>query len=856
MKKILIILSVFCHILAYGQSPNGISNSLTETNAHFIKKGNLTVFINPVSSKKDVSDIASRTKTTDSQQAGGLVTTFNVNMGKAGKYFFLANTLSTYINHNEFQKIKVFVNGVYQGILHNTKADWEVIGIENKQSILLEQGDNKIEFVTEPPFYPEIDAIQLSEDAEAMIKENAPYMAYKQRLAAHAPIAEPQPQPTEPWQVSPKQIAIYGNPNGTAYQNVPVVYTYNRKITLQSAERVVINTTPVSGDDFRDVDTYMYLYKTDDPQHYSYSNDNYQGLHSKIDVKLPAGEYYLVIRSKYNNFASQYVPRAGLVNVYYNDAILNESVAVSGYMIDVPSVAGTINYFTSKTESSPLLFILNGDKMMFNTTPYRYYPPADYTWLEGARIKLNIPKRNDNMKMLVTCVGAWWINYGHADVYGGFQDAPDKYMKEFPNLKSGDAILMAGDDSKYNSAAWAGGITDRNIYFPYFPKFGGLVWWTAEDYFGNNPKRYEGAVTYTKNGSGERAVIEYTQSNVAADRHLYSVTNNANNTLHGFAYESKIGEWGRITHEYKSLTGTEKYGDINCCYYEQLSTPTIRPENTDISGETYGVKPVYTLAESLKDGLSVVKDEKLTEEQKKVIKASLSRSVCGFARLYADWENKIIAAKKEKADTQDDLFNSSEWLAAIEYGKKNTKESLMYLAEILFCDQDTAVIDKEAVSILFCSIAAEKYNKLMQNIYDDWSNNSYTDDGAYICPSYEYFTKLYIKAIIQREWMTDGNAISKPEKNDGEIGNNPNLCSVSENIIGVNGTDLKLCLPCDATISLQIVNNSRVVDVVRKASYAAGEYNFHINPSDLLAGVNICVLKINDRAIRRKIIKR
>lgn len=860
MKKLLVLFTAFYHTVVFGQTGNDVTIIPGETkpseNTLVYKKENLMIFTNPSSSRIETGKNALRHQFNDQLQNNGLKTIFYVNVDKTGNYFFLANTLSTYNGLEGFQQIKVFVNEEYQGCLHSTKADWEVIGIENKQSILLLQGKNKIEFVTEPPFYPEIDAIQLSEDNKLMIRENAPYNAYKQSLALSlsAPV-QSSTQSENPWQVKPVKFDIYGNNNGTAYKNVPVVYTYNRKITLQSAERVVINTTPVSGDDFNDVDTYMYLYKIDDPQHYSYSNDNYQGLHSKIDVKLPAGDYYLVIRAKNNNYASMPIPRAGLVNVYYNNAILNEGVAISGYVIDVPSVSGTINYFTSKTNASPLLFVMNGDKMMFNTTQYTYYPPADYAWINGARIKLNVPSKNNNMKMLITCVGAWSIYYGCADIYGGFQDAPEKYMKKFPNLKSGDAILMAGDDAKYNSAAWAGGITDKNIYFPYsgIPHF----WLGPEDYFENNPKRYEGAITYIKNGRGKRAVIEYAKDETATfNSRLYSVTNYANNTLHGFAYESKIGDWGRITHEYNSLTGTEEFGEIYSFFNEDIeNTPTANPQNANLLSETRAYQPVYTLAESIRDGLSVVKNEKLTQEQTDFIQRALVRNINGFVTVYDSWVNKIASARKEKLDVQDDLFNSSEWYDLIEYGKRNIRESLVFLTKILFDESETRVIDKEAVSILFCNIASEEYKSILQGVYESWKNNSYTENGAYICPSYEYFTKLCIKKIIQQEWITN-TSVKEIAENDDEIGNNPQLCSVSDNIIGVGGTTLKLNLPCDAIVSLQIVNNNNIVEKVKKAHFEAGEYCFHINSSDLLKGVNVCVLKINEKTIRRKIIKR
>lgn len=50
----------------------------------------------------------------------------------------------------------------------------------------------------------------------------------------------------------------------------------------------------------------------------------------------------------------------------------------------------------------------------------------------------------------------------------------------------------------------------------------------------------------------------------------FAVMNKANNQLHGFDCESKIGTWGRITHTEKSLYGSE-YGKTYYSYYEVQS---------------------------------------------------------------------------------------------------------------------------------------------------------------------------------------------------------------------------------------------------------------------------------------------
>ena len=61
------------------------------------------------------------------------------------------------------------------------------------------------------------------------------------------------------WEVTPENIEIKDNNKVTAWKNVPVTYTYHRKISVQTTERIILHTTPVEGEDYNDVDTYMYF---------------------------------------------------------------------------------------------------------------------------------------------------------------------------------------------------------------------------------------------------------------------------------------------------------------------------------------------------------------------------------------------------------------------------------------------------------------------------------------------------------------------------------------------------------------------------------------------------------------------
>lgn len=814
---------------SYGQNKETFSVHSSACPKQMI--GNLTVFVNPVSSRGIVPySVKSRSRSNEYSVAV-LKTTFKVEVEQSGDYYLLANTLSTYVQKDKFQEISVYVNGMYQGKLNNTEADWEIIGIKGKEKVSLNKGNNEIVFSSSAPFYPEIDAVQLTLDKSSLITTNAPYNAYK-ALAAKDAVTE---KTKESWEVTPIEGKIVGNTNATVWQNVPTVYTYHRKISVTSKEKMEIHTTPVESEDYYDVDTYMYLYKIDDPYHYSWTNDDFIGYHSKIEATLPAGEYYLVIRAKQSDYASKYMPRQGLVNVYCNGTLLNENVPISGYLIDAPvKTTGILNFFTNKTSASSQLFLIDDDRMFYNSEPYTYYPPADYGWQNGSRKKITFRRGVPNWKVLVTTTSAWWICFGKCDVYAGLKDAPSKYMDKFSNLKSGDAILMADDDSKYNSAAWAGGITDRKIWIGNSSKGSPYVWNSWDDYFGNKPARYQNAPTYTRNGGGARSVIVYSKDSTMTGITHFAVMNKANNQLHGFDCESKIGTWGRITHTEKSLYGSE-YGKTYYSYYE-VQSPLDFKHNTL---SKLALPTVCTMEQSIKEGLSIDKKVELSASEKEELDG-FGRLVLDkdFEKMYSDWVADYALADNFGEDNA--IFSGQEFQKLVQQGRKHWKKNMSFLCDKIFVNTNEYEDEQDLASVLLCEMVAPYYAAKMDSIKDDWFKNQYTEDGKYICPTIEYFTKRYVKSILEEEY-------TKANVAQGFDGNS----------IVLEGRNLKVNLAKDAVVSLQFQNvttNSSLM-LLNSQLMKKGKYVYEIDVLPLASGVNVCTLVVNGKASSVKLIK-
>ncbi len=809
------------------------------------------------------SSSLTHTRGTNAEISGSLklMKDFTVILEKAGDYYLLANTLSTYVSSGGFQEIKVFVNGKYQGVLNSTKGDWEVIGIKDKKTVTMVAGKNLITFEADVPFYPEVDCIQLSEFEYDLIKQDHIYNRYVKALAnKKTPGIGTRSAFDESynWTVIPQNVGG-NNPNKyyyTAWAKVPVVYTYHRKLTLKK-ERNIFHTTPVAGDDFYDIDTYMHLYKIDDPNNYSWSNDNYTGNHSRIDVTPPAGDYYLVIRSKINSYAYQTIPRAGLVNVYWNGTIANESVPVSGYILDAPvKYKETLNYFTGKSTGNPRIFLLDGNKMLFNSEEYTYYPPADFYWFDDARKKILHKATNNNWKMLITSIGAWSVYYGNCDVYGGLRDAPTKYMTKFPNLKSGDAVLTADDNSSYNAAAWAGGIINQNV------TIGRLSAWSSWDnYFGNNPKRYEGAETFSRSTYGQLAVVLYSNNNDISGASHFATTNSANMDLHGFAYESKIGTWGRITHTNSSLNGTE-YGSPYAYYYKPNPNEYYTLSNVNRNNFSQENEAVYTLEQSINDGLTIIENVDLDTEQQKAVNeyksaSMLSKSNSKLSLLYESWKQAIQSDKYVLTNDLSNYYVNLEGKKLIECGKLNLKESVLFFANIIF-NEFSKDLSTSIAPLVFAEIAADKYGNLLGKIKEEWANAPYTADGAYIYPSYENFCKKCIKEIINQDIMNKVSPQVRNLQGEAELLNTDALFNILENPVPEDGTYVIIKLPYEAKISLNTVGSfaGRQHNIIVNKTYPAGEYTFKIVYSSLSNGINVCTLNIDGQVFSRKLLKK
>jgi hypothetical protein len=688
------------------------------------------------------------------------------------------------------QKIEVWVNNEYVDDLDITSNEWQFVSLKNSGKIHLFAGKNTITFAANAPYYPEIDAIQVEDEASALLKEDPMYKDFiKQisapknlgnekldqdkvdnllcKLAEEKAITRSAYETGHNWQVTPRTLE---NPDGN-YQHkicVPITYTYHRKLSLTKGTYTFM-TGPIDGDDFYSVDPVMYLYKIDDPHNYSYYNDDAsgRGRHSQITATLPAGDYYLVIRAYSSSYASTTTGRQGLINVYQNGSILNSQTPVAGYVVDVDSPnTGIINYFTAYSSGIPAFYLeeKSSRKVKFFGETYFYVPPMEQMWFDDARLRLTKPSANDRYRMLVTCVGAFGAYYGNCDVYGSCQQVLDSdgFSKDFPNLKSNDAIYSSANGTYvYNCASWAGGLTygwtwngiTANKYSSSLvgPNYGSPYIWDSWDaYFGNTPQRYAGAIAYTRDGahSGNGVIAVWSTSDKISDVTHFSCRATANNQPHGYAWESKPGGARRIFHPRDALSGS-LYGSI-IAYYRDAS---VSDDPTTMATRGLSTANKLTFEESIKRGLTVIKEVTLTPEQENKISQITTRSSSSFAdtkisALYNAWEKAISTPEHQLLSNPSSLIEIPEGKDFMDYCSKNKKEAFLFFAKLYFVNKEKTVA-KEISYNMFCTLFTE-YADIIEKVKQEWKEKQYDEKGAYIAPLPETFLKEYVKKLIDK----------------------------------------------------------------------------------------------------------
>ncbi len=568
---------------------------------------------------------------------------------------------------------------------------------------------------------------------------------------------------------SPYLVIDYKTPYNYKYaENVPISYTYNTTLNLNEGEKYIFQTEKAT--DYPNCDTELYLFKTDiteelNYRNYTWFNDDMSNVtpinrYSKIEVTIPVSGSYKLMAKCYDPIGKDGLCTKGYCNIYkinyktQEKVLLKENAQLGGYRMALPSgmkfSTSKYNSFTTNINNcDPVMYILGENETQRKVIGYNddYKSKGDYNWGKDARVKQNYIL--DKPRYIF--VSSFSLTSGKCDIYGMCEGMYSSY--NFPNLNEDDGIKSAPGSLAYNCISYSGGITIdwvdpiTNVLSPWYNINSEQAF---DNFYGNNPPRYSGAMTYTETTNEDEAVINL-YKNGDSWTHA-SVRKPANEQLHGYSWESKLGSSYRIFHTLNSLNydnpnSDKAYGHIEKRY---------KIADSNINSETksnYILKNEITYSESLKSGLTKIQNINITKSENMIIKNKVknikSEVTDNFNFLYYDWIKNSI---------NDEVISlssfSSNYTKTIEYEKLSEfidgNDELVELIISMYLNDSSNVF---IITLFNDKVVCknEKSLKIANSIRENNNIISYASENSdtYVAPTFDTNARCFIKEILK-----------------------------------------------------------------------------------------------------------
>lgn len=266
---------------------------------------------------------------------------------------------------------------------------------------------------------------------------------------------------------------------------------------------------------------------------------------------------------------------------------------------------------------------------------------------------------------------------------------------------------------------------------------------TFDCFFGNTPRRFPNAWTYTRSGATEAtSVIDlWKHSNYYINYTHVSVRRPGNNTPHGYDWESKPGELTRTFHPRYALTG---YGPDGYSGYGAVHDYYIRSGGAAIaSGSDVAQSP--TLQDALAAGLAEIESPVLTPAENDKLLALRSKlpafTIASLDALYARWA--ATWARPEIAMHSDPrrYAESNEYGAFLDLCKRNGVSSWPYVFERI-------VAGDRYASVALLDLTLPEKAAVLDAVRAASAKERYATSGKYIVPSERANVLNFIKALL------------------------------------------------------------------------------------------------------------
>lgn len=577
---------------------------------------------------------------------------------------------------------------------------------------------------------------------------------------------------------APYLVIDYTTPYGYEYkENAPISYTYRTNINLNANQKYIFQTEKSTSN--ADCDTELYLFKNDmNPGNYSWFNDDMSSSsrYSKIEAEIKESGSYVLMAKCYDSIGKSGVCNKGYCNIYQIDAntqtktLLKENALLGGYRLALNennyfSKYDIYNSFTANLNNCDTVMYAFSEDTSNNTKKVigyndDYSGSGDFYWGRASRIKQSYDNNNKPRYIFVSAYFESTSN-GYADIYGLCKGTYSSVT--FPNLKEDDSIVSAPYTMAYNCIAYSGGLTNEwinpqltlannnNIY---------LTPWYNEDnekaldnFYGNNPPRYEGATTYTVTNNPSESVINvYKNGNQWTHA---SVRKPGNNQPHGYGWESKLGNGPRVFHALNSLDNDDT--DSKSAYGHVERRYKIADSNTKSASYNLAKTNIneITFEDSVELGLTKVQNINIENNELNLLNNELkllsNNEKNEFDVLYSDWINKILNDDELSVVSNSAIFiQIDEYKKLSQYIDNNNKLLYYIIDEYINSEQDvfiTTLFNDKVVA------NNEKTIEAANNIRNKNNNISARsiNDSVYIAPTYETNALCFIKEILNDE---------------------------------------------------------------------------------------------------------
>lgn len=667
--------------------------------------------------------------------------------------------LATNASATQKENLKIIVDDrkLADEIIISKKDAWAMSSMKNNKdgkesTTFLTKGKHQVKLTFGNSEVPNVDEISFYRNGTTAKLSMNKYTEYIDNLKANK-----LPADYASWKKKNKGSRIASNPKGNYDHELDIAFRYTHYETfyLNQGQVITLNTKNSNGDPV------MYLFNSANgvtpPQ--SWVNDDSNGtVESLISVTIPSsGNYTLVIRA-YGNINGQNFG-SGTCDLWKDGVLYRSSIAVAGTAIQQanPKINQNVNFFTAKLSSGSDTWIyVSGNTLApIETQNDDYFGGGgNFSWGFSSRIKTTCASQ----PLPLIQINAYSISkMGTCDVYHNVLNST--ITSSFPNLKADDAIQSAPatplntDPEAYNCGSWAGGIATSWFWPNFFSQWSpsttnGDYLTTFDNFYGNTPKRYTGAYTYTRLGANAtngsvvlwaNPNLPFQQFNPTKNTHA-SVTKPGNDNPHGYDWESKPGQLMRTFHARDALNNLSSngYGNI-VAYYRYTGVNAARM--------VAGAKGGISLEESIERGLSVMdKVEFEMEEKNKLNKSNQkieSKVTDEFNRMLNELENTPVSPDLEKFSSYRIIYGGSKPHEALsEWCLKQGKS----IYPLLISKYST---DKSWMLLLAEDVFAPQFSEVMESVKKENMKNPNDERGAYIVRTSEMNCMRFLKKLIK-----------------------------------------------------------------------------------------------------------